>query len=519
MKDHDQDVGQGTASTSQRRIRILNSHGSEERKVMTRQHSADKAPKYKPRFDFDENNSWNAPQTATINELLDELNYEETRTSQGSMAANSQSNGKLITMQALESTLSFIREAVGEELNGTTRHHPIKTIKTIKLLYAKKDDSGSHLFRRLARPKDDSATMEHWTARSTTRNEYTIKLADELMQTLSLELEPERLRRIETSLLTTSKLLECIEHETFEILEPIYYRLSGNDEALAAAFKLMELAASSYVPDASPLQYTAPPLHERIYIYLRTLPFYHFIGEYKRIVKAQEDVVSHVQSVREQMGEFCKHLSKEIGTDVDADTPITSIMEFPEFLARHSLPLGKLVQLATGIKNNQRDLTGITGETKKLLHAYVFHQWHKTSADVTNLSAADCVAALCTIRHQQKVKTPYTPSWIGQESAEKTISRLLTHLGRDRSINELYEDDYIPQGAMQILYHRFCLFHARMSDRYARQQAWIDFQLERLEKYAECFNHSDIDCIDRSVSGFNLFCCEKALEACTLIRA
>ncbi len=485
---------------------------------MTSQHSEDQNQNYKPRFDFNGRSNSTEPQTATINELLNELNYEGTRTFRGSMAANSQSNGKLITMQGLESTLSFIREAVGVELNGTTRHLPISTIKTIKLLYAKNDDSGSHLFRRLARPEDDSATMEHWTTRRTTRNEYTIKLADEILETLGLELSPERLRRIETSLLTTSKLLECIEHENFEILEPIYRRFSGKDEALATAFKFMEQAASNYIPDAPLLQYTTPPLHERIYIYLRTLPFYHFIGEYKRIVKAEEDVVQNARPVLEQMGEFCKNLSEECKTVIHADTPITSIMEFPDFLNRYSLPLGKLVQQATDIRSNRRDLIGITGETQKLLHAYVFHQWHKTSAEITNLSVADCVAALCAIRYQQKVKTPYTPFWIGQESAEKTISRLLTHLGRNRGIDELYEDDYIPQGAMQILYHRSCLFHARMSNRYARQQAWIDFQLERLNKYAECFTHSDIDHIDRSVGGFYLFCSEKATQASTLIK-
>ena len=486
---------------------------------MTPQHSEDQTREYKPRFDFGRDRNPDEPQTATIKELLNELNYEGTRTPRGSIAASSQSDGNLINMQALESTLKFIPAATGEDLTGATHDLPISTIKTIKVLYAKNDDSGSHLFRRLARPTDGSATMEHWTTRRTTRNEYTIKLADELLENLSLELSPERLRRIETSLLTTSKLLECIELENFEILEPIYRQFSGKDEALATALKFMEQAAASYTPDASLLQYTAPALHERIYIYLRTLPFYHFIGEYKRIVKAAEDLVSNANPILEQMGGFCEDLSEESGTVIHADTPITSIMEFPDFLSRYSLPLGKLVQQATDIRSNRRDLIGITGEAQKLLHAYVFHQWHKTSADVTNLSAADCVAALCAIRHQQKVKTPYTPSWIGQESAEKTIFRLLTHLGRDRSINELYEDDYIPQGAMQILYHRFCLFHARMSDRYARQQAWIDFQLERLEKYAECFNLSDIDCIDRSVIGFNLFCCEKALEACRLIRA
>ena len=124
----------------------------------------------------------------------------------------------------------------------------------------------------------------------------------------------------------------------------------------------------------------------------------------------------------------------------------------------------------------------------------------------------DCVAALAAIRIQQKRKTTYTPKWVGQKSEDITVSRLLSHLDNARSIQDLYEEDYIPQGALQILYHRFCIVYAKICGYDQRQLAWMDFQLARHAKYAECFTHSDIDCIDQAVGTFLVFCMRSAYK-------
>ncbi|WP_204304988.1 hypothetical protein, partial [Stenotrophomonas maltophilia] len=69
----------------------------------------------------------------------------------------------------------------------------------------------------------------------------------------------------------------------------------------------------------------------------------------------------------------------------------------------------------------------------------------------------------------------------GQSSSEKTVFRLLSHLDTSRDIEELYEEDYIPQGAMLTLYHRYCIAYALLFGRSNRMEAFMRFQIVYLK--------------------------------------
>lgn len=459
-----------------------------------------------PRFDFGSPPDPDELQTATLGELLEELNYESTFSEKGKRAEHSPAGGVAVNEESLKLTLSFIQNALGERIQGTTDLLPLSTVKTIKLLYLKNDSSDTQLYRRLARPDDTSATMEHWEVRNTSRNEQTITIVSELMAAIRPELNAMKSSRIDTILLETSQLLEYMEQENFEILAPIYKQFHGDDHSLARAFSQMAKRISSYRPMQQPRAALTTPLHEKLYIYLRTLPFFHFVGEYTRHIRAEEALELTVHPIPDKVNEFCNALSREMGFQVNERVPVTSIADFPEFLSRHTLEFSKLVQHATGIKSERRELLGISDAALKVLHAYVFHQWHRTDPEVVNLTVPDCVAALATIRIQQKKKTNYIPQWVGQDSSAMTVTRLLSHLDSTRSIEELYEEDYIPQGALQILYHRFCIVYLKIIGNHQRHHAWMEFQLARQAKHAECLAHSDIDCINHALDRFDSFC-------------
>lgn len=462
---------------------------------------------YQARFDFGSNLDPDGSQTATLKELLDEVNHESTYRGDGARAKKNLATGVKVNEKSLELTLDFIHSALGEDIQGATGPLPLSTIKTIKLLYTRNDASDTQLFRRLARPDASSATMEHWEKRNSPRNERTIRVASEIMVTIQRELSTAVIGQIDSILLTTPKLLECIQVENLEILEPIFQRHSRDDEAMSQAVLRMAKVAASFPQTDHPYGDTSTPLHERLYIYLRTLPFFHFVGEYERHIRAEEALDLAILPVLNEVNEFCKELTPWAGPDVNAHTPVTSIAQFPEFLSNHALALSKLVHQATGIKSERRDLIDIIDEVKKVLFAYVFHQSDRTDLDVVNLTVTDCIAALAAIRKQQKEKTLYTPKWVGQESGEQTVSRLLSHLDTTRSIEDLYEEDYIPQGALHILYHRFCIAYGKISgSHHGRQLAWMEFQLARLSQYAECYRHSEMTQIMHAVGGYYVFC-------------
>jgi len=485
---------------------------------------------YTPRFDFDGKSNPFEEQTGTIKELLSELNYENDHSSSGAFAAKVVSSRvpsdrtgggnvdsgavEVINVESLERTLRFIQKATGRALSSTTERLPLSTLKTIKLLYTKNADSGIQLFRCITRPGDDEdPTMEFRITDGSTRNEYVAKIVNELVDALSLEISEARLRRIDTSLLTSSQLLECIERENAEILEPIYQRFRSDNNAFTKALQFL----TASIADHRPRNWqTSRTLSELIYTYLRTLPFFHWVGEMTTAILRDAEIEIPIKSIQGEIDHFCKSLSNQTGRDIHGDTPFLSIDSFHEFATQHVLALGKLIESATGIQSNKRDLISIQNEARKVLHAYVFHQWHRTPTHVINLSVTDCVAALCTIRHQQKIKTKYTPSWIGQDQYERTTTRLLSHLGGDRSIAELYDHDYIPQGATQILHYRFSGFHAAFVGERERHRAWLDFQVVRLQRYADCLASNDLDFIIREISDFHGLCKLYAIQAARL---
>ncbi|HHB9418376.1 TPA: hypothetical protein ACOEN8_003393 [Stenotrophomonas maltophilia] len=457
--------------------------------------------KYKPRFDFEKDQKTDPPETGSISELLEELNYEIAHTSDGSKAKHSNTSGKTITRKELKGVIDFINSTLGREIPTGNCTLPLSTLKTLKLLYSKNESSDTQLLQRISKPGTIKATFEHWTERNTPRNEKTIKAASYLMSTLELEIDEERLKHIHINRLTPSKLLECYARHIKELIEPIYMAFAGNDEAIASAFMFGAHQIESYQPSNALLGKEGAPVHERLYIYLLTLPFLHFVGEYQQVVESENDELSKYKI--EPL--FAHAISSP--TECDALLrPVTSLAAIHSFLQTNANELARLVHQATGYELRSSEITNIADETQKVLHAYVFHEWHRTDPDAVNISMADCIAAISAIKIQKKIKTKYTPYWKGQISSEKTVSRLLSHLDPSRDIGELYEEDYIPQGAMITLYHRYCIVFSLLFGRNNRMEAFMKFQLAYLKHMTIAHSHFDLVAGNEYETDINIFC-------------
>lgn len=464
---------------------------------------AQKIGHHEPRFDFGVGLDSDLDLTGTIQELLAELNHEAAFNSKGMLV---DSSGRKLTFEALQPTLDFIAEVTGRRYRSETESLPIVALKTMKLLYTTNDGSDTHLFKRLRSPMaGGTPTMEFRTTGASSRNGRTFALARKLLDRLSMEISASRLRQIDNSLLTSSKLIDCIAIENQELVSPIIREFGWNDALLAMGYK--HLAAS--VPDYNPGEPTcANPINEAVYTYLRKLAFLHFSAEFPSVLK-RASITSSIKPIEDEVRWFCAQLSPGHGDSIAPDTRLMTMEGIEEFVANNSLALGKLIKSATGIHSEKRDLTGsdFVSHVTKLLHAYAFHESGGRPPKGFKASVSDVLAALCTVRYQQKTKpmTTYPVYWVGQRSSEKT-ERLLGHLDSSRGVEELYEDDYIPFGAMQLLYHRFCAFHSAISGHSSRHGAWMEFQTSRLAKYAECLLSNDIDQINVSVNEFNEYC-------------
>ncbi|HEL4137502.1 TPA: hypothetical protein UM345_000020 [Stenotrophomonas maltophilia] len=457
--------------------------------------------KYKPRFDFEKDQKTDPPETGSISELLEELNYEIAHASDGSKAKHSNASGKTITRKELKGVIDFINSTLGQEIPTGNCTLTLSTLKTIKLLYSKNDSSDTQLLQRISKPGTIKATFEHWTERNSPRNEKTIKAASHLMSTLELEIDEERRKHIHTNRLTPSKLLEYYARQIKELIDPIYTAFAGDDEAIASAFMFGAHQIESYQPSSLLTSKEAAPIHERLYIYLITIPFLHFVGEYQRIIESENEALSKYKI--EPL--FAHALSSPSESD-DLLRPVTSLATIHSFLKTHAKELARLVHQATGEEFRSSEIPNIADETQKVLHAYVFHEWHRTDPEAVNISMADCIAAISAIKIQKKIKTKYTPYWKGQISSEKTVSRLLSHLDPSRDIGELYEEDYIPQGAMITLYHRYCIVFSLLFGRNNRMEAFMKFQLAYLKHMTIAHSHFDLVAGNEYETKINMFC-------------
>lgn len=457
--------------------------------------------KYKPRFNFEKDQLTDQSATGSINELLEELNRTPPHEPKGSQKSNPAIYREEITKENLEGAINFIKSNFNIEIPSINSKLPITTIKTIKLLYRSNRSFKGQLFERISLPGPSQATFEHWTERNTPRNEKTIKAVSYLMSTLEREIDEEILKHIHTNKLTPSKLLEYYARQIKELIDPIYIAFAGDDEAIASAFMFGAHQIESYQPSSLLTSKEAPPIHERLYIYLINLPFLHFVGEYQRIIESENEALSKYKI--EPL--FAHALSSPSESD-DLLRPVTSLAAIHSFLKTHAKELARLVHQATGEEFRSSEIPNIAEETQKVLHAYVFHEWHRTDPEAVNISMADCIAAISAIKIQKKIKTKYTPYWKGQISSEKTVSRLLSHLDPSRDIGELYEEDYIPQGAMITLYHRYCIVLSLLFGRNNRMEAFMKFQLAYLKHMTIAHSHFDLVAGNEYEVKINMFC-------------
>lgn len=467
---------------------------------------------FKPRFDFGSNHDPSGEQTGTIKELLEELNYEKFRTTAGADAKKSDSKVVRVDLKSLRGSLEFLNKAIGTVTPKITQRVPLSTLKSIKLLYVTNDTSDKHLFKLLKSPlKGGRATLEFYTTEAPTRNHTGNSIVNNLLSALRKEVDPVALRAMDTSFLTYSKLLDCIAKENIEILQPIYARHGGHPISIAKAFSNLANSVKQYEQE---LQELERPVHEKLYTYIRALPLLHFIREDQYINKLAH-IKKHINPIPNEIDQFCSGIENTQHTTIGYDTPVLSIKSFPAFVESNTKELGRLIEQATGIRSDKRDLLKIVNASSKVLCVYVLHEWHRVPLDTINLSIADCVAALCTIRHQQKIKTKYSDYWPGQKQSERGTS-VLRQMDDSRGPEELFEHDYIPHGINLLLFHRFSQFYMGITDNSDRYSAWKNLEAERFNKYVECYLSNSVFASDHAVTRFYLYCRSAAFQAAAL---
>lgn len=439
---------------------------------------------------------------AKLSELLRELN--------GPPKELRGANSGGITKKELGTVLNGVERTIGRRVKDQVS--TVGDLKVVKLLYRMTKERASHLFGLIAPPgcEGNQAALEFGDAyvdrqiEEPTPNEARVEenalLIADLISYLSVEIPEITLKVIHGQLLNYSRLLEAIVTENDELLHPLREACSQLQCDPANVYLYFAQIIESYqTVEPSTCKNT---VHEALYTHLRSLHFQHFVGAYADIVE-KAIISEEIKPIHHEMERFCAELSEANMALIDLSTPMTSLEDFPSLVKRQSTRFKSLIKSATGFSTRDDALDVICSHASKILNAYLWVQFQEKDLRQKRISVADCVASLIAIRHQQCVKTKYKPRWFGLKDVGDSPLR---YFARERSVSDLQNSDYIPEGVNQLLYQRFCQIHLLLIGNHALHEAWMRFQLARLRQYALCMRSNNISSIITTTNAMNAFC-------------
>jgi len=454
---------------------------------------------YSPRFDFGSNLDPDGKQKGTIKELLAEINQQ-----------HPSANGTEADIKSLGVTLKFLSHFTSEEYKRITVELPLLTLKTIKLLYVTNNAKDVQMFRLIAPVHaSEQPTMESSTSTTIARDKYGASIVQALSNQLALEIQAGKLEAFYDLLKNSGKrsvaegLNAHIERTNDEIYRLLTSRLENDNIRLANACNRLakEIDCFNYTKteDANPA-----PLNEAIFTHLQGLGFAHFALHHRDFIRTIR-ISQTIHPIETEVNAFCRTLSDVRGATVLPDEQIFSVNNFHHLVVSYHREFISLVRAATKLNTRKQTLFENTLRAGRILASYGYRCYDETDPDAELFSVLDIVAALCSVRYQQKVKTEYVPKWVGQVSQGKDPQR---HF--DKAID--LDDPYHHQGVFQIYLYRFSEYLAAFTKKTESNNAWMAFQLSRFDAYTRILQLNDINGIIASMLDLDRLCAQEAMS-------
>lgn len=365
---------------------------------------------YTPRFDFGVSLNSNENQTATIKELLAELNYEKSTKSSG---VQSDKHGKQIDISYLETTLRFLRTISGQALRSTTEEHPIAAVKTIKTIFNYNHDSGVHLIGLIEPPGSESkAILDILTSPPTSNKEKFLSIKDRINGDIEKEISPKEKAEI-AAICDPVRLREKYLQDTNEVIDRILLtHIHIDDDLMKEADDYLADKTRQFLKSITPIK-PESRLHVATYINLKLLDYVHRL-HFEISTQLTIPSACIVDNMHVDFDLTCGKLSTTHGKSIAKDTNFMSIDEVTGFIDGYASDIARLVSIATGFKYNKRDILGKKkneqGHVTDSTRALITIQLYLLAADLPNdknpkpIGVVHVIAAFCSVLHQRKLK-------------------------------------------------------------------------------------------------------------------
>ena len=347
-----------------------------------------------PRFDFERSQISVDDQTATLKELLNELNHQN-----GNDSASDFNLKSLATTLRLVTAISGIRTTwrIGQPL-------PLATIKTIKLLFKSNQFADSHLIRILELPGENSpVTVDFFTSPATSESEDVKRQISRLISDLEKEIGEDEIALID-EICDPKRLREKSLQDTNEAVDKILLTHIHIDDALIEeADDFLTERTRAFLKSIAPLRRESR-LHIATYTYLRLLDYVHrlFFEISTQLTIPNDRGVANKQI---DFTQTCKAMTELQQRPISPDTNFMSIDDAIAFFNEHSSDIARLASEATGFKYNKRDVPQDRARALIALQLYLLNAQVPNEHNQKPIGLVHVVAAFCSVLHQRKLKT------------------------------------------------------------------------------------------------------------------
>ena len=353
-----------------------------------------KSTPYQPRFDFDSHQAPTDERTATMKELLVELNHQ--KGNQGIADFD---------LKSLGTALRFVSSISGIDIPRRVNHtFPITAIKTIKMLFKRSQFIDSHLIRIIEMPGENTpATLDFFTSPVSPECEDVKRQISRMISTLEKEIGKDEIAWIE-EICDPTRLREKFLRDTNEAVDKtLLTHIHVDDDLLDQADDFLANKTREFLKSVTPLE-REPRLHVATYIYLKLLDYVHRLHfEISTQLTIPNDL--GVANKRIDFTHICKKLSDSEQRPIVIDTNFMAIEDAAGFIDAHPSDVAQLVSNATGFKYNKRDVSTDSMRALNALQLYLSSAGLPNGRNQKPVGVIHVVAAYCSVLHQRKSKS------------------------------------------------------------------------------------------------------------------
>lgn len=354
----------------------------------------DNHTRYEPRFDFQECPTSNKDQTATIKELLVELNRQ--RADQSIADYN---------LKSLGTTLRLVSSISGIKIpRRIDQAFPLPWMKTVKLLFTCNQFIDAHLIRMIEPPGlHTPASIDFFTSPATPESDAVKRAISRMISMLEKEIGRAEIDAI-AEICSPTGLRELYLQDTNEaVYKIILTHIHVDDELFEHADAYLADQTRTFLTLTAKLK-REPRLHVATYTYLKLLTYVHRL----HFELSMQFSIPNDMDVANKCVDFtkiCNLLSVSENRPIVASTNFMSVMAADVFASVHQADIAKLVSQATGFDYNKRDVESDRSRASAALQLYLYKAGLLNEEAKSPVGVVHVVAAYCSVLHQRKMKT------------------------------------------------------------------------------------------------------------------